>query len=348
MENFTRIRLAICFFISGATTLALEVVWSKELSYILGNTHYAVATVVAAFMAGLAIGSALASRYGSKIKYPIKAYALMEFGIAACSLFSIWVLRSTPPLFDALYACLGTSQFTFLSTRFLLIFLLMLIPVTLMGMTLPIVVGASSRGKKYFDFDSGLLYGLNTLGAVVGTLMAGFFLMQTFGLAQACTIIGVTDFIVGICAFYLHKKSLGHAAKANISTSPARQTARLPGLTQTQKIIGVVFFLSGLFALVYEISWFRLLVSVLGPSVHAFSMMLAVFLIGIGLGSTAGARITGEISLENALFAMALLEICIGLSTLLTVPFYDLLPELYVRLFVEVADSKPNLTYILI
>ena len=78
MENFTRIRLAICFFISGATTLALEVVWSKELSYILGNTHYAVATVVAAFMAGLAIGSALASRYGSKIKYPIKAYALME------------------------------------------------------------------------------------------------------------------------------------------------------------------------------------------------------------------------------------------------------------------------------
>ena len=110
------------------TTLALEVLWAKELSYILGNTYYAVATVVAAFMTGLAIGSALAGRYGSKVKYPIKAYALMEFAIAICGICSIWILRSTPPLFDALYSWLGTSQLIFLSMRFLLVFLLMLIP----------------------------------------------------------------------------------------------------------------------------------------------------------------------------------------------------------------------------
>ena len=348
MKRFTRIRLAFCFFISGATTLALEVVWSKELSYILGNTYYAIATVVAAFMTGLAIGSALAGRYGSKVKYPIKAYALMEFVIAICGICSIWVLRSTPPLFDALYSWIGTSQLTFLSVRFLFVFLLMLIPVTLMGMTLPVVVGASSRGKKYFDFDAGLFYGLNTLGAVVGTLIAGFFLMQAFGLAKACTIIGVTDFIIGTYAVYLHMKSLDIAAKSKIHAALNRQTSRQKGFTQTQKIIGIVFLLSGFFSLVYEISWFRLLVSVLGPSVHSFSMMLAIFLIGIGLGSTTGAKITGEISLKNALIAMAGLETFIGLGTLLTIPFYDLLPEFYVRLFVELADSKPNLVYILI
>ncbi len=348
MKGFTTFWLGICFFISGVTTLALEVIWSKELSYILGNTYYAVATVVAAFMAGLAMGSALASRYGHKIRCPIKAYAIMELVIAICGICSIWIFRSTPPLFEALYSWIGTSQPTFLSVRFLLVFLLMLIPVTLMGMTLPIVVGASSRGKKYFDFDSGLFYGLNTLGAVAGTLIAGFFLLQTFGLARACLIIGATDLIVGIGALYLHVKSLDLAAKSKTSATFAPPAARRQGFTQKQKIVCVAFLLSGFFALVYEISWFRLLVSVLGPSVHAFSMMLAVFLIGIGLGSTIGARATGKVNLKSALFAMAVLEICIGFAALLTIPFYDLLPELYVRLFVESADSKPNLIYLLI
>ena len=347
MKNFTRMQLAFCFFSSGATTLALEIVWSKELSYLLGNTYYAVATVVAAFMTGLAIGSALAGRYGSKVKYPIKAYALMEFIIAICGICSISVLRSTPPLFDALYSWIGTSQLTFLSVRFLLVFLLMLIPAILMGMTLPVVVGAASRGKEYFDFDAGLFYGLNTLGAVVGTLIAGFFLMQAFGLAKACIIIGVTDLIIGTYATYLHIKSLNIAAKSKIYIALNRQPSRQKRVTQTQKIISIVFLISGFFAMVYEISWFRFLVSVLGPSVHSFSMMLAVFLIGIGLGSTTGTWITGKISLKNVLIAMAGLEIFIGLGTLLTIPFYDLLPEFYVRLFVELADSKPNLVYIL-
>ena len=177
----------------------------------------------------------------------------------------------------------------------------------------------------------------------MGTLIAGFFLMQAFGLAKACTIIGVTDFIIGIYAVYLHMKSLDLAAESKIYAAPNHHPSRQKGVTQTQKVISIVFLLSGFFALVYEISWFRLLVSVLGPSVHSFSMMLAVFLIGIGLGSTIGSRITGKISLKNALVAMAGLEIFIGLGTLLTIPFYDLLPELYVRLFVELADAKPNL-----
>src|SRR5262245_20210701 len=99
MKSTDRWVLGSCFFVSGATGLVLQVAWSKELSYILGTTLYAVATVVAAFMAGLGIGSALASRLAARFTHPVRAYAFLQFGIGICGALSIPVFRATEPIF---------------------------------------------------------------------------------------------------------------------------------------------------------------------------------------------------------------------------------------------------------
>ena len=114
MKGTSRQILLLCFFFSGATSLALEVSWSKELSYVLGNTLYAVSTVVAAFMAGLGLGSALAGKFGVKFARPLKAYGLLQFGVALWGMGSIPLFRATRPLFEALYTSMAPGAGTFL------------------------------------------------------------------------------------------------------------------------------------------------------------------------------------------------------------------------------------------
>src|SRR5438034_1681616 len=205
MKLRDRLILAFCFFISGATSLILQVAWSKELSYILGTTLYAVATVVAAFMAGLGMGSALASRFAERFAQPVRAYAYLQFGIALCGAISIPVFHATEPIFRFLFQALGPRQSAFLLVRFSLTFVLMLVPVTMMGMTLPIIVGAYARTKEKYGFDAGIIYGVNTLGAVTGTWLAGFLIVPALGLFKTCVLVGLTDAMLGAVAMWVDR-----------------------------------------------------------------------------------------------------------------------------------------------
>src|SRR4030095_3071003 len=200
MNSLERWILGACFLISGGTGLILQVAWSKELSYILGSTLYGSSAVVAAFMAGLGMGSGLAARFAERLPRPVRSYAFIQFGIAACGAISIPVFRAMEPIFRILFQTLTPGQSAFLLARFGIVFLLILLPVTLMGMTLPIIVGAYARRKERYGFDAGLIYGVNTLGAMSGTWLAGFFLLPLFGLWKTCLIVGLTDAVVGIVA----------------------------------------------------------------------------------------------------------------------------------------------------
>ncbi len=202
MKSLERWILGACFVVSGATSLVLQVAWSKELSYILGSTLYGSATVVAAFMAGLGIGSALAGRFAERLTRPVRSYAFIQFGIAACGAISIPVFRSMEPVFRLLFQTFALGQTTFLLARFGVVFLLILVPVILMGMTLPIIVGAYARQKEKYGFEAGWIYGVNTLGAMSGTWLAGFFMLPFFGLWKTCLIVGLADAIVGVVALW--------------------------------------------------------------------------------------------------------------------------------------------------
>src|SRR5947207_14590538 len=136
MKSLERWTLGACFVVSGATGLVLQVAWSKELSYILGSSLYGSATVVAAFMAGLGMGSALAARFAERLTRPVRSYAFIQFGIAACGAVSIPVFRAMEPVFRVLFQTFAPGQGAFLLTRFAVVFLLILVPVILMGITL--------------------------------------------------------------------------------------------------------------------------------------------------------------------------------------------------------------------
>jgi spermidine synthase len=312
--------LAACFFLSGATSLSLEVVWAKELSYVLGNTLYAVSTVVAGFMSGLALGSALAGRYADRLARPLRTYAWLQVGVGLSGMLLLPLLRQMRPAFEALHGSLAGGGGRFLLARFAVVFALMLVPTVLMGMTLPVVVGALGREKEQYEQEAGLAYGTNTLGAVMGTLLAGYLLIPWLGLLRTGLLAGGLDLLVGVLALALDRRV---GVIRDVHRAPAVSAAS--GWTPRQWAIAAAFAASGAVALVLEVGWFRLLGLALGPSVHAFSAMLATYLSGVGLGSALGARWVAA-SARRGIRLMAALEVALGVAGLVSLHYLNLLP----------------------
>lgn len=279
--------ITMFFFVSGATSLSLEVAWSKELSYLLGVDIYAATTVVTAFMAGLGLGALLAARYFQNTGASIRVYGGLQLVIGACGLFSIPLFRSTQPLLSLVYTQLHYESGFFLAARFVIVFGLMLLPATLMGMTLPVVVGASTHGRpNQLARLAGRLYGVNTLGAVTGTLLAGFLLVPHLGLWWTCALTGLLDFLIGLMVLTIFRRG----TEPNPIETSKRSHSKANFATATERLAWplVIIGLSGLAALGLEVVWFRILARIVGPSVQAFSIMLVLYLTGIGGGSLAG------------------------------------------------------------
>jgi spermidine synthase len=343
MKSLERWILGACFAVSGATGLVLQVAWSKELSYILGSTLYGSATVVAAFMAGLGMGSALAGRFAERLTRPVRSYAFIQFGIAACGAGSIPVFRVTEPVFRLIFQTFAPAQNVFLLARFGVVFLLILVPVTLMGMTLPVIVGAYARRKERYGLEAGLIYGVNTLGAMLGTWLAGFWMLPLFGLSKTCLTVGLTDAVVGVVAFWIdrrlspiediRRKRQQHRPRRGLPVS----SAPLPW-SRKQWMLGWLFAVSGAAAMVYEVGWFRLLGLTMGPSVYVFSAILGMFLLGVGLGSTIAAPWAERIKV-GGVATMAALEGLLCLVGLAAGFYFNRLPQLNYNLFIWGTNS---------
>src|SRR5215475_12475662 len=171
-----------CFFLSGASGLVFEAVWTRELTLVFGSTALAMSTVLSVFMGGLALGSWLAGRFADRIADRLRAYALAEAGVGLYALVVPLVLTGYPALNAAMYRVLGASPVGLSLARFVAAALLLLVPTTLMGATLPLL-------SRHFVRDDGTsvagtvgrLYAINTFGAVVGTFVGGFVLLPGVG-----------------------------------------------------------------------------------------------------------------------------------------------------------------------
>ena len=169
----------LCFFLSGASSLVFEMVWTRELTLVFGATTLAISTVLAVFMGGLALGSVLAGRYADRVRDPLFAYALAEAGIGLYALLVPLALHVYPRVNEGLFHAFG-DRFILLSLgRFFATALLLVLPTTLMGATLPLLGRAIMQRPGDFGLTSrrvGSLYSANTFGAVLGTFLAGFVL----------------------------------------------------------------------------------------------------------------------------------------------------------------------------
>ena len=313
--------IGLLFVFSGALGLIYQIVWFKYLTLFLGNTTYAQTIVLATFMAGLAIGAAWWGRKVDQVRHPLRLYALLELGIGLyCLLY---------PKFHELLEDLFIS--TVISLRLpsdgALVLLLklfiscctLLIPTILMGGTLPVLVRFISRRLDESGKNVALLYFLNSFGAVLGSFLAGFFLIRILGLSMTVYVTAVVNLLLGALAFLL---SRWHIPEGNL-VEEKKESLRV--FSRREMILAVtVAGISGLAAMIYEVTWVRLLIPVLGSAIYSFAIMLVAFITGITLGSYIVSTLVQRI--KNLTAFLVWCQVGIVLSMLFMLPFYARIP----------------------
>ncbi len=313
--------LAICaiFVLSGAAALVYQVVWTRQLTTFFGSSLYGVATVLSAFMGGLALGSWLIGKRADAMRMPLVAYGLFELGIGASALVFPYVLRATQPLIGHLYVTGGESTFLlFTMVRFVVVFALLLVPTTLMGATLPVLSRAVTNNMAQVGRSVGALYALNTLGAVVGVLLAGFYLIEHLGVAVTTYLAVGANLVIALISI-LMGRTLFQVEPARASAMQRRSASREVADDRlspaTMRLVLASYALSGLVALAYQVCWTRAMIfslDTLKSTTYAFSGMLLVFLLGLAIGSAIMQAIVDR--QQNLLRLYALLQMGIGLG----------------------------------
>lgn len=278
------------FLASGFTGVVFEVVSSKLLGLVMGNSVYSITTVVTSFMAGLALGSFLADRL-VRGRRPLVVYGVLEAGVAAACLAFPFALDLVQPLLKVAYAQSHESFAVMGMVRFLLSFTILLVPTTLMGATLPVLATGLARKGESVSSTVGLLYAINSLGAVCGALASSFILLPAFGIALTLKIVALVDLAIAYLAFradwWRERSGATYGAAVAELAAPGADTAPVdPGTRPVSaRTLAGALALAGFAAMVYEIAWSRALILVLGSSTYAFSMILAAFIFGISAGS---------------------------------------------------------------
>ncbi len=303
--------LLVCFFLSGVAGLIYQTAWTRDFAFVFGTSNLAVATVLAAYMAGLAAGAAVAARFAHRITRPLLTYGLLELGVGLSALGVPFAIDASQALHVALLGGQAALSSTGgLSTAlFYLVcsFVILMVPTAMMGATLPLLVRHSVHTEDEIGSKIGLLYSINTAGAVVGTIIAAFLLLPTLGLRQTIYVAAGFNGLVFLAAW-----ALARSAGNQFSTDRALPTRDLPAAGKTAWMLPLIF-VSGLVSFTYEVLWVRLLEHMLGGSVYAFSTMLASFLAGIALGAAVASRLSTSRERAASGFAIAQLGIA-GLS----------------------------------
>ena len=202
---FSRTAVFALFYLSGIAGLIYQVLWLRRLSVVFGVTVYAASTVLAAFMAGLAIGSALSARVLGRRIAPLAAFGIAEILIGVTGLLSPLLLDAASALYIALHAIAPGSLAVQTVARLVSSLAILALPTTMMGITLPLLTAAVTRQKDSAGTSVSWLYALNTLGAMTGTLLAGYILIPAIGIRAAFLLAATLNVLVGAAALLLSR-----------------------------------------------------------------------------------------------------------------------------------------------
>ncbi len=268
------------FAASGCSALIYEIVWYQLLELVIGSTAISLGVLLATFMGGLCLGSLLWPRLVTGRQHPMRLYAWIELGIGVCGLLALFGM----PLIDRLYIAAVGHGLPAVLIRAMICAVCLLPPTMLMGASLP-------AAARWIDNDAqgvswmGFLYAANTAGAVSGCLLAGFYLLRVFDLTTATLVAAALNGTVAVASLLIASRS---------SYRPADNEAVPLGWGPWAVYASIA--LSGACALGAEVVWTRLLGLLLGATVYTFSIILAVFLIGLGIGSSAGSLLARQLS----------------------------------------------------
>lgn len=313
------------FFLSGACGLVYEVLWGKYLSLFIGSTTYAHMIVLATFMGGLAAGGYVFGRVADRASSPLKLYAWLEIGIGLYGVLYPQILERLKDLYFETAVGFQFVGFMNILSKLPLSFLTMILPTFMMGGTLPVLSKFVVRSLARVGRNVASLYFINSFGAVVGTLIAGFYLIEGLGLNGAMLLTGVINLVLGAGALILVMIPWKPATKEDDKTEAI--------VTYETKLVQwsiAAIFLSGFTSMIYELVWIRLFAVVLESSTYSFSLMLAAFISGLTLGGFIVSRIAT--SARRFLFLLGLCELAITITIVAGVPFYERLPYYFWKL----------------
>jgi spermidine synthase len=296
-----------CFFLSGASGLVLEMLWTRMLTLVFGSTTLAVSTVLTAFMGGLGLGSYLAGKFADRLKNPARSYALVEASVGLYALLVPWVISFYPGLNRWLWVAFGDRYALLSVLRFVASAGLLIIPTTLMGATLPILARHFVRHPwelRRVGLRIGTLYAINLFGAVAGAFFAGFVFLPTIGLRW--TNVTAASFNLTLAAAILLARRLLTDADATPTSmdeliEKATEAGDLrPGALPPPVVMTVAarrvalygFAVSGAAAMTLQVLWTRALAVLIGSSIFSFTLILLAFLIGLGVGSAVFGRLS--------------------------------------------------------
>ncbi|MCX5756374.1 MAG: fused MFS/spermidine synthase [Gemmatimonadetes bacterium] len=299
--------MLLLFVGSGCAALIYEIVWFQVLQLVIGSSAISLAVLLGTFMGGMCLGSLLLTRFVKRDQHPLVVYAKLEGMIGVVGAVLIVLM----PLVGSLYTAVDGGGPASVLFRAVVCVLLLLPPTILMGATLPAIsryVESTPTGVSWLGF----FYGGNIAGAVVGCLAAGFYLLRKFDLTTAALVAVALNAIVAGAALLLSKRATYEPAE---ETAASTASDAVVGMAAWQpRGVFIAIALSGLTALGAEVVWTRLLSLMFGATTYAFSVILAVFLIGLGLGSVAGSAVAKDS--RNPRAVLGWVQLLIAFTTL--------------------------------
>lgn len=297
----------ICFFSSGISGLIYQVLWTRMIVKVIGGAPFAISIILTVFMGGLGLGAYLVSKHIDRIKEPgklLKMYGLLELAIGIYAGVIPFLLKAFLPLYSVFYNQLYNHDVIYNFLTFLGVFIILCIPVVCMGATLPILCQFYVNRLSHLGTHVGRLYGLNTIGAAVGALLCGFWLIEFLGVTYTLIFAVAINSLIGLTCLLISPKLSGiHAVpKEKISekdlkkpTAPEKLLRDAPqfngqsGIKNTSSLTLngalAIFAVSGFCAMAYEVIWTKLLGLIVGPTTYSFTIVLFTFILGLGLGS---------------------------------------------------------------
>jgi len=313
--------LLLLFFGSGCAALIYEIIWFQLLQLVIGSSAVSLGVLLGVFMGGMCLGSLALPRWVPRHWHPIRVYACLEAGLGICGLSALFVV----PLAGRIYASFAGPGLAGLLLRGAVCGTCLLPPTLLMGATLPAIargLKATPAGVSWL----GLFYGGNIAGAVVGCLLAGFSLLRYHDIRAATYLAAAINATVSLLGF-------GLARLCPHSDAGAEPGPQVDAQAPNSGLVSLTIALSGLCALSAEVVWTRLLSLMLGPTVYAFCIILAVFLVGLGFGSSAGAFVARKTANARAALGgcQLLLAAAIGWAAWMlgsSLPYWPINPSL--------------------
>mgnify|MGYP000530000859 CR=1 FL=1 len=329
MKNGKSLRtwVTLLFVISGISALVYQIVWVRMFGLVFGNTTFASSTVLSVFMGGLAAGSYIIGKYvDRKSENIVKVYFLLELCIGVFGALVPVFIKLASAFYTYVFRQFNPSFYEITLLRVIISFLILIIPTTLMGGTLPVLsklVANNSKGDV--GKQVGMLYAANTFGSVVGCFITGYILIGTIGLIWTIALAVILNLFIAFAVLKLGKQlalnmdipenddKKGVKPKNTAWRNPIKEAP--PSNFQVKAVL-IVYAVSGFLSLFLEVAWTRAIVWVMGMDTYAFTSMLTVFLIGLALGSLIYSKILD--TRQNPVSILAFIEFLLGLFVIIS------------------------------